>query len=162
MNVRSVLGRFPASPLAMGLLVAVAAAPSHAQRVGTPIQPGLYELLVDTRSPVLTGPPGAGQPRMVTGLKVCFGDAQAADPVAFISDTILPPARGCTTTSLRQSGPRVTWSLSCTKDGLASAQATFEFSATRFSGTMRHEIAVDPAKPQPTTYSVQARRLGDC
>lgn len=145
--------------LAMSLM---AAAPlALAQRTGTAVQPGVWELLIETRSPSLAGT-APGQPRSVTGLKVCFGDAQATDPVTFISDRILPPARGCRITALRQSGPRVTWSLSCEADTAARGSATFEFSATRFSGTMRHETAIDPKRPDHSTFIVQARRLADC
>lgn len=140
----------------------VATAPmAHAQRTGVAVQPGIWELLIETRSATLVGT-APGQPRSVTGLKVCFGEAQATDPVTFISDKILPPARGCRVIAPRQSGPRVTWSLSCETETAARGSATFEFSATRFSGTMRHETAIDPKRPDHSTFIVQARRLADC
>lgn len=145
----------------LGLLVAATAGPLYAQRSGTPIQPGLWELLLETRSSTMAGT-GPRQPRQVTGVKACIGAAQAADPVTHLSDKILPPARGCTIASLRQSGPRVTWSIACPADVPARASASFEFAPTRFTGSMRHEHANDPKTPEVTTFEVYAQRVGDC
>jgi len=157
----SVRGSIPSLGLCLGLLVAAMAGPLFVQRSGTPIQPGLWELLLETRSSTMAGT-GPKQPRQVTGVKACFGAAQAADPVTHLSDKILPPARGCTIASLRQSGPRVTWSIACPADVPARASASFEFGPTRFTGSMRHEHANDPKKPEITTFEVYAQRVGDC
>lgn len=157
----SVRGSIPSLGLWLGLLVAATAGPLFAQRSGTPIQPGLWELLLETRSSTMAGT-GPKQPRQVTGVKACLGAAQAADPVTHLSDKILPPARGCTIASLRQSGPRVTWSIACPADVPARASASFEFASTRFTGNMRHEHANDPKKPEVTTFEVYAQRVGDC
>ena len=142
-------------------MLLAAASPLLAQRTGTPVQAGLWEILIETRTPSVVGV-GPKATRLVNGVKVCFGDAQAADPVDFLTARVMPPARDCRPASVRQSGPRVTWTMSCPEGSNARGTASFDFSATRFSGTVRHERRREGEPAETDPYELRARRLSDC
>jgi len=159
--------RFVACP-ALCITIAVALLTSGsalAQRKGPSIQQGQWEIVVTiTNISLIPLPPGAKYP--VKGFQACLTQAQADDPVSFLSDTVAPMGPECRVGTVRQIGSRASWPLQCTQPKGTTqpfgGNGSFEFGRAAFEGTMKHARPISPEKSLDTQMSITGKRLGDC
>jgi hypothetical protein len=135
-----------------------------AQRKAPSVQQGLWDMLVTiTDVSDLPRPPGVKPP--MKGFQACLTQAQADDPITFISQTVAPIGPECRPGPLRQTGNRVSWPVQCPapKSGpAASAAGAFEFSSGAMEGTMRLSRPIAPGKSADISLNIVGKRIGDC
>jgi hypothetical protein len=143
-----------------------AAVASHAlaQRKGPSVDQGLWEIVVTiTEMNLLGKPPGGRFPSK--GFQACLTQAQADDPVTFLSEVVAPISKECKAGTVRQTGNRATWPVQCPQvKGTANfgGSGSFEFGRTAFDGTFKQARPLSPEKSLETQMNITGKRVGDC
>ena len=159
--------RFVVSP-ALCITMAVALLTSGlalAQRKGPSIQQGQWEIVVTiTDISLMPKPPGGKFPSK--GFQACLTQAQADDPVSFLSEVVVPMGPECRVGTVRQIGSRASWPLQCPQPKGTTqpfgGSGSFEFGRAAFEGTVKHARPVSAEKSLDTQMSVTGKRVGDC
>ncbi|MBC7781403.1 MAG: DUF3617 family protein [Proteobacteria bacterium] len=142
----------------------LASDPAFAQRKGPVVQQGLWEIVVTVTDINLLGkPPGGKFPSK--GFQACLTQAQADDPVSFLSEVVAPISNECKAGVIRQTGSRTTWPVQCPSvkgGGNFGGSGSFEFARTSFEGTFRQARPLSPEKSLETSMNIVGKRSGDC
>ncbi len=156
--------RFAALIAVSGLVAAVAAGHALAQRKAPGVQQGLWEIVISiTDIGKLPRPPGFKFP--TKGMHACMTQAQADDPVTFISMNVVPMGPECTPGPVRRVGNRANWPMQCVAPSAGQAAGgsnAYDFNPTAFEGTSRQWRPAGPAGSHEITVNITGKRIGDC
>jgi len=134
------------------LLLAAAASPSLADD----IQPGLWELSLETRVPA--SPEYAPPP--VT-LRQCLTDQDARDPSRVLGGVANPGATDCVYTDRRYAGGRFHFAMECGGAFGIRASGDIGYSAAAMDGTLTSSAQVEGLRIEQVSR-LSGRRLGGC
>ncbi len=138
-----------AALFAAAILAALAGAPALA----ADIQPGQWEIAIETLSPV-------AQRQTVTQ---CLTEADARDPSRVLMGTGPAGAQGCGLEDQRDTGSRMEFSVRCTGSLPISGRGSVDYTATTLHGEMTLEFQGQGASPAGGISSrMSARRVGAC
>ncbi len=136
----------------IALLLAAAASPSLADD----IQPGLWELSLETRVPA--SPDYAPPP--VT-LRQCLTDQDARDPSRVLGGAANPGATDCVYTDRRYAGGRFHFAMVCGGAFGIRASGVIGYSAAAMDGTITSSAEAQGLRIEQVSR-LSARRLGGC